>query len=392
MKSGLQLRGRVCYIAACAIMASAFCTSALHAADSEVPVNWNVAPMRSGAYLESFESALPAWAGRTGGSSVTATFPALNALPARSNVWFDTSAKVMQIATDGSVLTNSLLNSESGAINFASDPIYIDARVRFDALAEAPEAELLADCKLAFYVNSDRKLVVVHNGGTTVSSSELDTNKWYQVTAKLLNSKCDIKLNDETILSDLALSASGIANQLDAINLYGTGYMDELYVSYGAPDYAVAGPTTSIPALPADGSNVPGDEEQTRINRWLSEQSGLTGLGMTQDQLSAAYLADAALTGEAAPVACVLGISAIDIVTPTNLKVTAKLTVAGNGKSGPINGRIQLLGKVNQSDAEWTALEGAISPNQADFTNGEAVYFYTIPVGGYKFFKPTIIP
>lgn len=396
MNKNLILRGRVVRVSAYAILASAVCTSVLHAADSTVPLHWNVAPMRAGAYLESFESAFPTWAHLSGGSSATDTFPTMtgSALPTRANAWFDANAKVLQLSTDGTVLTNTLMNAAPApaAISFASTPVYIDTRVRFDALAETPAADLLANCKLAFYVDSASKLVVVHNGGSTTYATPLNTNQWYQVTAKLLNGKCDIKLNDVTILTDLELTNSGTANQLDALNFYGTGYMDELYVSYGAPDYAVEGPVTAIAAtLPADGDNVPGDEEQTRINRWLSEQTGLTSLEMTQDELSQAYLVDADLTGAAGPVDCDFGISAIDIATPTNLKITAKLTVNEVAKVDSINGRIQLLGKVARGDS-WTTLEGAITPSNADFINGEAVYFYTIPAGGYKFFKPTIVP
>jgi hypothetical protein len=68
------------------------------------------------------------------------------------------------------------------------------------------------------------------------------------------------------------------------------------------------------------------------------------------------------------------------------------LTVASVAKDAPINGRIQLEGKVNKDDTSWTVLDGSISPSAADFSSGEATYFYTIPTGGFKFFKPTIVP
>lgn len=393
MKNRLIVRGRSVHASACAMMALAVCAGSLYAADSAVPAEWNVAPMRAGASLESFESTLPTWAGRTGSSSVTAVFPTMQTsdLPLRSNDWFDASLQVMELATDGSVLTNALEKSGPGPVDFENEPVYVDMRVRFDAMSEEPDAATLASCKLAIYLSDDAKLVVVHGGGVTTNSTVLDTNKWYQVSARLEDGGCDLKLNDVPILTTLALQSAGTANQLEAVSFKGSGFIDELYVSYGAPDYAVAGPTTAIPSLPANGSNIPTDEQQTLINLYLSEQTALTAVNMTQDELSQAYLIDAALTGAADPVAYSFGISAIDLVTPTNLKITAKLTVATVLKSGAINGRIQLQGKVNKGDT-WTTFAGAITPGQAEFVDGEAVYFFTVPAGGYKFFKSTIIP
>ena len=94
-------------------------------ADSAVPVLWGVAPMTNGAYLESFDTALPVWAGRTGDSVVTNVFsPAITGLPARSNAWFGAdNAKVLWLDTAGTVLTNSLLHQDSSAVSFASSSV-----------------------------------------------------------------------------------------------------------------------------------------------------------------------------------------------------------------------------------------------------------------------------
>jgi hypothetical protein len=114
---------------------------------------------------------------------------------------------------------------------------------------------------------------------------------------------------------------------------------------------------------------------------------------MTQDELSAAYLIGE-LGGDATtatPVGYTFGISAIDMTSPTELVVTAELTTDNGDKEGPINGRIQLQGKVDIGDG-WTTLSGAITPSFADFTAGHATYTFTIPAGGYQYFRPQIVP
>ncbi len=368
------------------------CACVLNAAGSDVPNAWNVAPMRSGAYLEGFESTMPAWGSATGASVLTDDFPAMSGLPARSNLWFDANTQVMELDTAGTILTNLLQHTEAPtAIDFENEPVYVDMRVRFNAMSDDPDPAVLADCKLAVFVSEDAKLVVVHGNGISTNATVLDTNLWYQVSVKMEAGQADVKLNDSIVFSGLTLQSAGTENVLAAVSFKGTGYLDELYVSHGAPDYPVPGPTTAIPALPADGSNMPTDEQQTRINKYLSDQAGLTDLNMTQDDLSAAYLVNAALTGEADPVAVAFGISAIEIITPTSLQITAKLTVDSTDKDGGINGRIQLFGKVNKGDG-WTLLDGAVSPGSVVFSSGEVTFTYAIPAGGYKFFKGQIIP
>ncbi|MDA3926682.1 MAG: hypothetical protein PF904_18505 [Kiritimatiellae bacterium] len=392
-----KLGRRTVRVSACAFMAVAVCTNKSWAADV-VPDVWNTAPMKAGAYLESFET-LPAWANLTGSSLLTETFPTtgISGLPVRANDWFDTSVNVLELSTDGTVLTNELENSSSGAVDFENEPVYVDMRVRFNPMDEEPDAALLTNCKLALFVNSDTNLVVVRSDGASTNTTELVADKWYQVTVVMSNNLCDVKLDDENVFTGLTLKTSGTDNELDAVSFHGSGYVDNLYVSHGAPTYAVVGPTVALPAgvtttLPV-GGNVPSDEEQTKRNVWLSGQSGLTSLSlnMTQDKLNEAYLVDADITGDAGPVTIDFGISAIDVVSPTSLKITAKLSLDSSVKTGTINGRIQLLGKTTKN-ANWATLSGAITPSVADFdVNGEAVYDFTIPVG-YKIFKPTIVP
>lgn len=380
------------------LLAVAPVATLVQGADSVVPSSWNVAPMTDGAYLESFNTALPSWAGRTGASVVTTGFLSMasSGLPARSNVWFGANSQVLQLDTEGTVLTNTVAYPGSeGAVSYGSKPVYVDMRVHFDAMSDSPDISLLSGAKLALFVSSDAKLVAVHANGWTTNTVSLDTNKWYQLTIKLLNGKFDVLLNDEVVsgFTDLDLMNT-TGNTLEGASFSGTGLIDNLYISHGDPAYALTGPTTSIPDLPAAGSNPPTDEQQTHLNVWLAGRSDITSLGtMTQDQLSEAYLlGEVALSeGTASSVAYTFGISKIEMTSPTVLQITVSLTTDNGAKNGTINGKIQLQGKAAISD-DWSTLDGAITPSYADFTNGEATYTYTIPSGGYQFFRPQIVP
>ena len=365
----------------------------VQAADSTVPLLWNVGPMRSGAYLEPFDS-LPAWASAVGYNVLSNDFPAMTGLPVRSNVWFNVpNTQVLQLETAGDVVTNSFLHSDSSPVSFSSEPVYVDLRMKFDPLIDAPDAELLTNVKMALFLSADAHLVVCHAGGISTNAAVLDTNKWYQVTVKLFNGKFDVLTNDVAVFSDLTVRGGGVANTLTSANFYGTGLIDELYVSHGNPAYAVEGPTNAIPDLPVDGSNPPTTEEQTRINAWLNSYPTVTTLDVTQDELSMAYLLNA-LKVDDAGVATLpgygFGISNINMISPTTLRITAKLEVESVLKDEPINGKIQLMGKVAMVD-DWTTLAGAITPTSADFTGGFATYTFTIPAGGYKFIKALIV-
>lgn len=383
-----------------AVTAGALCGCGLlsaddaRAADSTVPSSWNVAPMTNGAYREAFETNLPAWAGRVGASMLSNLTYSAAGLPTRSNEWFEAHQKVLLLDTEGSVITNTLAYpGAEGAVSFASKPVYVDMRVRFDAIADAPSAETLADSKLAVFVSSASKLVAVSADGWATNAVAIDTNEWHQLTIKMLDGKFDVLLDDQTVFTDLTLMNVG-ANVLSAASFCGTGLIDDLYVSHGDPAYAITGPTGTIPDLPANGANVPTDEEQTHINVWLDGLNAVTSLGsMTQDQLSEAYLIGelAVDGGVASPVNYSFGIASLEILSPTSLVVTLSLTSDNGAKEGPINGRVQLQGKTTVAGA-WTTLSGAITPSYADFTNGQATYTFTIPEGGYQFFRPLIVP
>lgn len=392
MKNCLLLNKKPVRFSICASLVTAACVSMLNAAD-EVPDAWNAAPMTTGAYLEDFTS-LPTWAGLSGDSVVTSTFPTMSgsSFPTRSNTWFSSTGNVLALDTAGTVITNQLEDSSSQPVSFAVNPVYVDMKVRFNPIEDDPDPAVLSNCKLAVFVNSEYKLVVASGTTSTTNSTVLDTNKWHQITVRMTNNICNVYRNDQLVFENVSLNnSSGTAKALDALSFKGAGYVDDLYVSRGDPTYAVEGPTTTIPTLPADGSNVPTDEQQTRINKYLSDQTNLNSLDMTQDELSAAYLADASLTGDNASATVAFGISKIEVVSATSVQITASLDVAGGAKAGAINGRIQLQGKVNKGDS-WTTLSGAVSPGSVSFSGGEYTFTYTIPAGGYKFFKGQIIP
>jgi hypothetical protein len=376
------------------------CALILHgdarAADSSVPLEWNVGPMTNGAYRESFDGDLPGWVTAGGASALTDAFPTMEGsdLPVRSNIWFGANVKVLQLETDGDVVSNTLAYADpGGSVSFTNKPVYMDMRVRFDSLENPPGAGLLDAAKMAVFLASDAKLVAVHAGGVATNAAALDTNKWYQVTVKLQGGQFDVLLNDATVFTGLDLKEAGEAGTFSSANFYGTGFVDELYVSHGNPAYVVPGPATSIPALPSPGSNPPTDEEQTRINAWLSANNIVTLDGsLTQDQLSTAYLlAHKGETAVAAVPSYDFGIAKINLRSPSSVAVTVQLEVDDAAKEGAINGRIRLLGKTSIDSEAWDVLADAITPQYADFANGKASYVFTIPAG-YMFFKPQIVP
>lgn len=371
---------------------------AAQAADASVPVNWMTPPIENAAYRESFELSKPGWV--TGDYNMITNdtaFGAYAGFPARANAWFGTHSKALYLDTDGLVVSNTLSHSDSSAVSFASekDPVYVDMRIRFETLTEAPSAAMLDSAKLALFVEPvGNKLVVSHNGGTTTNSAWFDTNLWYQITIKLYNdSKFDVLTNDVAVFTGLTVKTVGTAKILSSVNFYGTGLVDDLYVSHCDPatDTAISANTLQAD-LPANGSNVPTGEQQLRINSWLADHSVTTLGSMTEDALSAAYLLNNVSGSTVNDQPYSLGIKKFNLLSPTLLSVTVQLKVNGDAKTGTINGKIQLQGKKTIADGTWTVLPGAITPEFADFTGGEATYTFAIPEGGYKFFKPAIVP
>ena len=85
-----------------------------------------------------------------------------------------------------------------------------------------------------------------------------------------------------------------------------------------------------------------------------------------------------------------LSIASMDVLSPTQVKVTVTMTVNGAAKAGTVNGKLRLMGKVAASDAAFTQLTETAIDNAA-FTEGtSAEYTFTVPTGGYHIFKPVI--
>ncbi|MDX9868007.1 MAG: hypothetical protein RBT78_08785 [Kiritimatiellia bacterium] len=363
----------------------------VRAANNVVPKAWGTAPMTDGAYLEAFET-LPSWADVGYNEVVEYSFSGIT-FPERSNVWFSAHAKVLSLDTDSMVVTNALAHTDASAISFTADPVFVDMRVKFETLSDPPGEETVSNAKLALFVEPEGKLVVTHNAGAYTNATAFDTNEWYQVTIKMHSTdQFDVLLNDEALVSGLTVkSGAGTANTLEAVNFRGTGLIDDLYVSRGDPMYAITGPTTALAVtLPDAGANPPTGHEQTLINLWLQGKASLESLGsMTQDELSQAYLLDAlgGTESTAAAVSFDFGIAQVDLNSPTSLTVTMSLKVDAAGKSGPINGRVQVYGRTTLAGSP-VAIGDPVRPT---FSNGAATHTVTISEG-YRFFDVKIIP
>lgn len=365
-------------------------------AASVVPNEWNVtADFKQGAYLQSFESQpSPDWIGALGELVIQDSH--VNPLsPARANTWFSSNSKVLELATDDAAITNSLVPDVGSVVSFATDPVFVDMRIKFVVQSEAPTT---TGAKLAIYASEATKLTVVHNGGSTAYTTADLTTTWHQLTVKMkATGKFDVLLDDASVATDLTLIGAPADDKLNSVVFSGTGFIDELYVSHGNPAYA--GTMGAIPSVLVGGAL----DDEASVNNWLAHRiySGLLTTGasfadFTKSQLDTAYLLNelGGTTTAAEPVTYTFGISAIDLITPTNVMVTCSLVTSGQplGKTGTINGKIKLLYRADSSTA-WSAASGVVTPSPADFTAGKATYTFTIPGDGVnKFFKPQIVP
>jgi hypothetical protein len=376
------------YGIAAVLVAASMGLTAHAARTNNVPVQWNVTPIQNGAYLEGFEAAtLPDWAT---GTLVTNT-PA-GPFPSRSNAWFNTTHdKVLQLNGDVAV-TNAFTNT-LGAVSFATNAVFVDMRIKFDAL-DTLSTDQLAHTKFALFANSASNLVAAVNGTTWVTNSvPLNLTNWYQVTVKLAAGKFDVLTNDVTAFSGLNLDNSEAANVLSSMAISGTAMLDELYVSQGNPAYvgALGGvPPTTLSFPGTGGSDVTNWLANFFNDGRLSSSANFTLL--TSADLDAAYLLNLPLGGSStSPTAPVFafGIEAINLTSPTSVAVACRLTTNSVAKSGTITGRVQLLQKQNWSLAEsWSTNGTPVTPN---FVNGSATCPFTIP-SGYRFFHAQIVP
>ncbi len=364
-----------------ALSAAAVLVQGTAVASSEVPADWNVAPFTSGAYLEPF-TGQPAWAPEALALvDPTDSHVDVN-VPTRANVWFGTTTQALKLNTgDASIANTFVYKGSSTKVSFATKPVFADMRVKFVAMPDETPP-IIGDAKLAVYVNSTGTHLKIarKNGTESIAASDL-TTKWHQLTIRMDAGAFDVLLDDATVATDLVPIDAD--TDLNSISFAGTGYIDDLYVSHGDPKYAIAGPTSGAPTLAGPHSR--SDEEQTKVNVWLSTYLGInpsTVLSMTQDQLSSSYLLNV-LGGNsttALPVTPTFGVDSFDIVTPGTLHVVLKLLTGVGGNSVTINGKIQLQGKAATNDT-WadvgapfaaTFVSGYMTP--ANFTGVDTTY------------------
>jgi hypothetical protein len=184
----------------------------------------------------------------------------------------------------------------------------------------------------------------------------------------------------------------GANTELQSISFSGSGLIDDLYVSHGNPAYPGTMGTVPPTLDGFPGAGGPG------VTNWLAQyfnDGRLAGLAdfsaVSAAQLDAAYLLNEPLIGtELAPtnVPYAFGIQSFDLINPTTLRVTFKLETNGAPRSGQINGKIQLYGKVLAGDG-WQAIGDPVAPTFAgDGTVTPADFSVS---DTYRFFHPTIV-
>lgn len=356
------------------------------AADSQVPVNWNVSPITNGAYLETFETA-PTWGGQEVGVASKSSHAGV---PSRLNAWFAATNpnSVLTLPGDASY-TNTLENVGSGAVSFETSPVFVDVRVLFVPFDGAPD---VGDAKLAVYASAADKIHVVHNSGTATNTwvdADLLTD-WHQLTVRLESGGTCAVLLDDTLVVD-ALTPIGEVTILDSLVFTGEGFMDDLYVSHGNPQ-AYPGATDPVPvaAAPFAGS--------ASVAAWLagklsgaSLNAGANFAGFDQAKMDAAYLLDK-LGGDASdpePPTYTFGSEEVVVVSATEVNVKCSLTVTGG--TGTLTGRrLQLLGK-SAIGGTWEAISGKYVDAPTYTDEVITVTFTGINSASYKFFKAQII-
>ena len=376
------------------VVALCGCAASSVLADSAVPADWNVTPLRNGAYTETF-SAIPDWVNSGSVLSLISAY-SITGVPGRANDWFPGATGALTLDTEGETITNTLKENNDAVPATADNPAYIDMLVRFDTVDDIPDADVFTDAKLALYAadtgSGQVKLVCWANNAYYTNSVTTDTNVWNRVTVKLYGTKFNVLLNDavqtfkaadgSTSVTEFTLASGGT---LTATAFNGTGNLANLYVGHCDPKYAVAGATTAAAKSLSTASQTDlGAENLTRVNKWLADNNVAASTG--DDAALKGYLAGANGAVESAT----LSIASMDVLSPTQVKVTVTMTVNGAAKAGTVNGKLRLMGKVAASDAAFTQLTETAIDNAA-FTEGtSAEYTFTVPTGGYHIFKPVI--
>jgi len=356
------------------------------AADSIVPVNWNVTPATNGAYRETFESA-PTW----DRAVVTASTNSRATVARRGlgNTWFPVDTdKALTLPGDASYTNTLKYTGGSANVSFADTPVFVDMRIQFTAYEGAP---VVGDAKLAVFVSAADKIHVVHNSGTTTNTWP-DGNllsAWHQLTVRLEKSgRCAVYLDDVSVTNNLTPIVGGVATELTSLVFTGSGYADDLYVSHGNPNYAGGATPGSIPA----GANVTAGTVSSVTTNWLAnyynDGSLATNANLSGFPLDSAYLLNLAPTNGNPVTSVTFGVSAINLVSPTNVIVTCRLNVSPVTPSA-ITGKIRLKYK-SEIGASWESAQGVTQASAASFSNGEANFSFAIPAGNH-FFKAQIV-
>lgn len=369
-------------------------------ADGTVPVEWNVTPLKSGAYIETFAT-VPEWATAVGSSTqaVKSAVSPLDNAPSRTNDWFAGATKALALDTEGGSITNELTETGSELPNAAvpatvANPAYIDMLVRFDALEDAPESSELTGAKLAIYameVSDEVKLICWANDSTYTSADTINTGAWNRVTIKLFGDNFTVLLNDEvrTFLdgSGQSVSEFSLANggALSGTIFRGTGDLANLYVSHCDPKYGVAGATEEANKLldSATVSDLNNVTNVTKIQKWMADNKTNVPSDASDANILTGYM-----LGADAPVSSAdLSITSIDVLPPSQVKVTVGLAINGTAKDGQINGVLSLKG-ANTEGGAYSNLTDTVFTG-ANFTGGSAEFIFTVP-SGYHIFKPVL--
>ena len=76
-------------------------------AGGTVPVEWNVTPLKSGAYIETFAT-VPEWATAVGSSTQAVKSAVATVSYSRVNDWFDNATTALALDTEGEDINNHL--------------------------------------------------------------------------------------------------------------------------------------------------------------------------------------------------------------------------------------------------------------------------------------------
>lgn len=355
-------------MSASAVICVAACVA--HAANTDVPPQWNVTPWNAtGPTLERFETK-PSWA-----ASEVLTTGAGNRSDRFWTSEYPNAGNQLNFATLG------ITNTFSGARFQPGVPLFIDMRCKlnpFDTMPPAIEPNTL----LCFYANEKSNLVVASSTECKTNATiTVDPAVYYPILIRFAVDTYDVFFNN---VSSPSLSLAAKTNEISKVVISGAGEMDDLYVSFGDPRRTSANSGISL-------GWTPGNTEEYAIANWLASKTNSGSFAKADAEKF--YLTDTApggnqFTGE-------LGVGSFSY-NPVSSNVTVVVTLKtdqNTKKQGKINGKVQLKGAATYDDAKngsWTSIAATVL-NSNDFDNGVATYTFKLPNTTYKFFLPVIV-